>query len=175
MAWLFEDPKLIVMAGVLVELLLGVALFQTRRGLLALVMIGVLLLVAGLLLVERLVVTDREQVADSLWHAVDAVKAGDLDAVRSAIAPDAAPKLWSDVRRTLERFEVIQLKLSGLEITVDRRASPPVARATFRAIASARDRLGQSPYDHFMRRFTVDLRQQGGRWVIVDYEMLDGP
>ena len=175
MAWLFEDPKLVLTAGVLVELLLGVALFQTGRGVLGLVMLGVAVLVASLLLVERVVVTDREQVGDSLHRAAAAVEAGDIAAALCLVAPDAPLAVKTEVRRLTERFDVTKVKLNGLRIVVDKRANPPVARATLRVIVSARDRRGHSPYNNFIGTFAVDLRRDNDRWVVFDYERLDQP
>ena len=61
MSWLFEDPTLVLAAGVMIEALLAVALVRTGRVAVAGIMAGVLVLVLLLVLVEWLVVTDVEQ------------------------------------------------------------------------------------------------------------------
>ena len=174
MTWLVEDPTLILTAGLLIELLLGVALFQTGRGAILAAMVGVLLGVAGLLIVERVVVTDRERVAQVLDEAVEAAIAGDVQRVLDTLSPNAT-EARNRLERVLQRYEVRDVKLRQMRIVVERRVDPPLAEATFRAVVSGRDRAGRLPRETMVGRVTVELRLEDGQWCVVDFETAEGP
>lgn len=171
MSWLFEDPTTLIVAGLLIEVLLGVALVKSGRGALALVMLGVLVLVGSGVLIERFVVTDREEVEDTFDGICRALMANDVQGVLSYIDPMAAD-VRSHVQSVLPQAHVTDARVYDLMIDVDRHVNPPTARAQFVGRVKGRFR-GDGPGGAeglVLRRFTVDLHKQGERWLVVAYE-----
>lgn len=166
MSWLFEDPTTLIVAGLLIEVLLGIGLFKSGRGALVLPMIGLLVLVGLGVLVERLVVTDREQVEDSLDGICRALMANDVPGVLSYIDPEAGG-IRSHVQSMLPRAHITDARLYDLVINVNRHTTPPSAEANFTGRVKG---SFQGSDGLVLRRFTVDLRQEGERWLIVDYQ-----
>ncbi|HWB10576.1 MAG TPA: hypothetical protein VG826_15205 [Pirellulales bacterium] len=170
MSWLFEDPTTLIAAGLLIEVLLGVGLVKSGRGVLVLPMIGVLALVGLGVLVERLVVTDREQVETALDGVCRALMANDVEGVVSYIDPEAAV-IRSHVRSLLPRAHVTDARLYDLDIRVNPRTSPPSAQANFTGRVKGNFQgEGGGSEGLVLRKFTVDLRQEGEKWLITGYE-----
>ena len=174
MGWLFEDPITVIVAVALIEVLLGVALFNSGQGKLLWAMGGVLLLGFLLVVVEMLVVTDREQISDTLSRAAAALETNDAAAVMAFIAPEAGD-MRVRAEAALWTFEVQSASFSGLDVTVNSHVTPITAQARFLGKFHGHDRLGRIPYDDAFRRFEVDLRRDGDRWVMTDYRMRGGP
>ena len=87
MSWLVEDPTPTLVALVLCEAILVLALVKTGRGALLGVIAGVALLGVGLLALEWFVVTEKETVEDTLSGAARALESNDPQAVISFIDP----------------------------------------------------------------------------------------
>lgn len=164
-----ESPWPILLIGVIVEAVLGLMLLKTQQGRLLLAMIAVAGIVAGGLVVERLVVTEREEVEQTLYDAVAAVKRGNVDGLLGCISPSAT-MARGQARFVMQRYEVEDAWIRELEITVNRLTSPPSAKAKFMAIGKGRDRQNAFPYKAFGDRVTVDLRREGDRWLVVGYD-----
>ncbi|HEV7221105.1 MAG TPA: hypothetical protein VGN42_00290, partial [Pirellulales bacterium] len=90
MSWLFEDPTTLLVAGVLIEALLAVALINSRQTKLAWAMLGVMALMILGLSIERLVVTDYEQIETVLDATAASLAANDVEGVLAKIDPQAA-------------------------------------------------------------------------------------
>jgi hypothetical protein len=169
-SWLFEDPTTLIIAGLLIEVLLGIGLFKSGRGVLALPMIGVLVLVGLGVLVERLVVTDREQIETTFDGLCRALMANDVEGVLSYIDPEAGG-IRSHVRSILPRAHITDARLYDLVIHVNHHTSPPSAQADFTGRVRGRFQgEGGGGEGLVLRRFTVNLQQQGENWLITDYE-----
>jgi hypothetical protein len=169
-SWLFEDPTMLIAAGVLIEALLAVALVKSGRASLVGAMAGVLLLVALGIVVEQMVVTEREQIEVVLDDAAAALVAGDVARVLRSIDP-AAAELRSYVQSVMSHARITEAKLNDLRITINRHTAPPTARADFmgrvkgtfgRGAASGGEGLA-------LRRLTVDLRRDPTGWLITEY------
>lgn len=171
MSWLFEDPTTLIVAGLLIEVLLGVALFKSGRAALVLVMLGVLVLVGSGVVIERLVVTDREEVEETFDGICRALMANDAKAVLSYIDPMAAD-IRSHIQSVLPQAQVTDARVYDLIVDVQRHVAPPRAQAHFVGRVKGRFRgAGQGGSEGLvLRRFTVDLRKQGDRWLVVTYE-----
>lgn len=168
---LFEDPTLLLVGGAILELLLLVSLLQTGRGVLLAAMVVVAAVVAGGWAMEWFVITDREAVQSTLEATADALEQNDVAAVLSLVADDAV-EVRQRLGALLPAITIEQAKIRDLDIQVQARTNPKTARVTLRGIIHGRDKSGQMPYDTFMRRFAVRLRQVDNRWVITDYEEL---
>jgi hypothetical protein len=174
MTWLFEDPWMIVLGGLVAEIILGVLLLKTGRGAVLGGMIGVLVLTGVLLVVERLVVTEGEQVQATLEDAAAAVVKNDPAAVQKFIAPaDAAPSaagLRIYAAMILGRYTIEEAHIGGdLDIQLDTAAKPPTATARFTAQVRFKDHKGMTPYDHYVGKVRVDLRKAGDHWEVLDF------
>jgi hypothetical protein len=169
-SWLFEDPTTLIVAGLLIEGLLAVALVKSGRGALVLVMLGVLTLVGLGVLVERLVVTEREQIEATLEGVCQSLMANDVNGVVSYIDPIAAD-IRSHVQSILPQVHVTDARVYDLMIDVARETNPPSAQAHFVGRVKGRFRGdasgGEGPVLH---RFTVDFRKPGDRWLITAYQ-----
>lgn len=170
MSWLFEDPTMLIAAGVLIEALLAVALVKSGRGALVGAMVGVLLFVVLGIVIEQAVVTEREQVEGVLDAASAALIAGDVEAVLRTIDP-AAAELRSYVRSVMSQARITDVKLFDLAITVNDRTAPPTARADFMGRVKGTFR-GEAPAGGegmALRRLRVELRRDPDGWFITEY------
>ena len=165
-----ESPWPILFIGISVEAVLALLLLQTGRGKLLTAMIAVAIFTAAGLIVEHLVITDRKAVVNTLYDAVTAVKANDRNRMLDCISPSVK---WP--RNTacwlLDRVEVEEAYLSGLEVTINRLTNPPTAEARFLAIGRAKDKSGQVPYQGYSQHVVVRLRLEGNRWLVADYDI----
>lgn len=170
MSWLFEDPTTVIVAGLLIEVLLGIALFKSGRGVLVLPMIGLLVLVGLCVLLERWYVTDREQVETALDGVCRALMANDVEGVLNYIDPEAGG-IRSHVRSILPQAHITDARLYDLVIHVNGRTSPRTAQADFTGRVKGRFRgEGGGGEGLVLRKFTVNFRQEGEKWLITDYQ-----
>ena len=170
MAWLFETPWPGFFVCLVAALALGVMLLRTGRGQLLWAMAAVAILAIVLVTVERLVVTDREQVEDTLDRLAAALKKNDAPQVISFISP-SNQGLRSYAAQQLKRARIRDAKITGdLSVQIKGRQNPPTATANFIGRIEAVDLRGRAPYGTFISRFEVQLRNEGGRWLITGYE-----
>jgi hypothetical protein len=172
MHYLVEDPTLVIVSVLLIELFLGVALYHTGQGKVLLAIVLVAVLGIGLVLVEWLVWTDREQVTDVLYDAADAAVENDVERLFRHTVPENAAQgsqLRSAAERVLESYEFDARGIGNdLEITVNDRSNPPAARARFTCRVKgsvARDKF----QFNFHLKLTVLLRKYEGRWLMYEY------
>lgn len=170
MSWLFEDPTTLIVAGLLIEGLLVVVLFNTGRGTIVWAMAGVLVLMGLGVLIEQIVVTDREQIADTLSGVTAALEANDVEGVLSYIDPQATG-MRASVRMALSSARISDARVYDLVVEVNHNAHPPVAEAEFtgRVKGHYRGETGGGE-GMLLRKFTVDFRREGNRWLMTSYE-----
>jgi len=168
MNWLFEDPLTVIVAGVLIEILLGVALSHTGEVRVLWAMGGVLGLTLVLLVVEQVVVTDREQIADTLTAAAAALETNNAAAISPFIAPEAAD-MRARAEQVLSMVKIEDASFSGLEVILNSHMKPPTAQANF--IGKFSGQAANMPYKNAWRRLEVDMRREGDRWVMTDYKL----
>jgi hypothetical protein len=170
--WLVESPWPVLMLGVCIEIVLAIVLVRTGRTVVLAAMVGVLVLTAGMLLVERVVVTRTEEVEDTLAAIGTALEANDLPAVMASIATDCPRR--GEIQATLPRFVIREARVGGdLEVRFNPLLSPPTAVTYFTGRIAARDKRGEVPYEHMIRKFKVTLRKEGDRWLVADYADTD--
>jgi hypothetical protein len=169
MTWLVEDPTPTLVAVVLIEAILTIALVKTGRGALLWAIAGVALLGACLLALEWLVVTDRETIEDTLTGAAHALEANDPQAVVAYIDPTSPMR--REVTQELSRVTISKVSWNRLDVKFNRYTSPPTAVADFMGYINGKDRRGEVPYENFSGRITVQLRREGDRWLMTSYEM----
>lgn len=168
MSWLFEDPTTLIVAGVLIEALLAVALVKSGRGALIPAMVGVLAVVGLGVLVERLVVTEREQVEATLDGVAAALEHNDVEGVLRFIDA-AAGDIRSYVKSILPQLRITDARIYDLIININHYSSPPSAQAEFTGRVKGNYRHEGPAEGLYLRQFTVDFRQEGDRWLITAY------
>lgn len=170
MSWLFEDPTTLIVAGLLVEALLVVALMNSGQRAIAWAMAGVLVLMGLGVLIEHMVVTDREQIADTLAGVTTALEANDVEGVLRYIDPQAAA-MRTSVRTALSNVRITDARVYDLEVEVNHKAQPPVAQAEFTGRVRGRYRgEAASGEGMLLRKFTVDFRRGGEGWLMTAYQ-----
>lgn len=177
MNWLFEDPWPVIWIAGAILALLSVGYHHSRnRGVLAAIF-GVLVLAGTCFLIEQIVVTEREAVEQTLRDGATAVKRNDLEAVLAMIAPESTA-MQQSVRTVLPQFEVTDAGIGGdLKVDIHRTGAEATATADFTGRISINSRASgeQLPHETYFRHFTVELRQEGGRWLMTDYKASDPP
>ena len=175
MSWLFEDPTTLIVAGVLIEALLAVALVNSRQTKLAWAMLGVMALMMLGLSIERLVITDYEQVETILDATAASLAANDVEGVLAKIDPEAAG-MRQQVQATLSHAHVSAAHIRDLSVRFHRQTSPPTARAEFIGNVKGSFRAGVDAGEGtVIRRITVDFVRRGDRWLMTGYEDLGPP
>ena len=170
---LFEQPLIILFAGVFVGAVLGGAFVATNhRGFLAGLLLSAVATV-GMLLVERLVVTEREQVKAALLTMSRDLESNNVGAVTRHIA-SSATDLKSEAESRLHQIQVDQARIKrNLKISVNDRIARPTARATFNAVLKLQTKSGQLAERPIPRFFELDLRKEGADWKVESYQMHD--
>ena len=175
MNWLFEDPTLLIVSGVLIEALLAVVFVNTRQIKVAASMAGVLALVLAGLAVERIVVTDYEKIEAALDGAARSMRANNVAGVLDQIDPKAAG-MRRTVEATLGRARVTDAKVKDLKVEFHRLTSPPTAEAEFIGNVKGSFHAGVDVGEGMViRRIRVDFIRRGERWLMTGYEDLGPP
>ncbi len=168
MTLFLENPAPIIFAGIVLEAMLATAFVSTRRGSVLLAMLGVLVLVLGGVALERLVVTDAERVEATLDGAAAALEANSLQQLEPYLARNAA-ETRGRAAYALGAVEITGVRISHLEIDINRLTSPPTAEARFHGVVNYQDRTGMIPYRTYAAQFVVGLELEDDRWVITDH------
>ena len=172
---LLENPLPAILAGIVVEAILGVILVRTGRGMVLGIMGGVLLLVLALVGIEALVVTEPERVEQALEAGRAALEANDTDAVIACLAPqaEATQRL---VRWAMRRVELTRVKITQLDVgPINALTSPPSVKVRMAALIEFRDRQGEFPYNHRPIEFDLTLRRYDDRWLVTEHEWVEDP
>ena len=186
MAWAFEHPLMILLAGGVLEVLLFVGLVRTGKKNVLWVMAGVAVFFALWIVVERQVVTEREQVRAVLFEIARALERDDTEALIECVSAGAPPSnqfpsfgSWATLRdearfvMELAEAETVNIK-RDLEITVHDDKEPKLAEARFHVTVDGRDRAGQYGSHHYAGYFIVQFRKEkDGKWRVRHYQSLD--
>jgi hypothetical protein len=172
MNWLFEDPTLIIVAGILIEAMLAGILVKSGRLFMLLPMAGVLALVLLGMFVEAMVVTDSEQVDVTLGQISQALESNDVKRLLAFIDP-AAKRSRTDATQGLSLVRVEKAQVSSAKITVQSTAKPPTAQADVIGKFTIKGRREALPRENFPLRFVVQFRKTGDQWLVTDYEQKD--
>jgi len=168
--WFTEDPTPILVCGGLVLLVLGGFFLKSGRAGVLIAAALVVMVMGAAVLIDRFVVTDREQVANTIYDAAAAAERNDLNAVTDFISP-TAPEVKEEARRWIGQAKIESVNISAMEVTLDRAAKPMTATAEFRVFATGQltDRSMLYPFK-YLSRLDVKLMQSGKRWLVTGYE-----
>jgi hypothetical protein len=170
-----ESPWPILLLGIAAEAILAIALVRTGRGVLLWAMIGVGLVVVAGVVVERLVVTERERVAETINGAARAVEKGDLNGILSYVSPSAAATRAA-AQQWHGSYEISEIKVRNLDVKINKLTSPPTALAEFNVLVTGRVKGGMMEYAGTQPgKVTLQLRLEGGRWLIADHKFSQDP
>ena len=178
MTSLFENPVPIILFGIVAEAVLGIILLTSRRGALLWAMGGVLVLMLAGVGLERLVVTEWEQVEATLEGAAAALQANDQTRLLGSeeFLAESAVETRGRVRYALNRIEFTKVKITDLEIKINRLTSPPTATARVAAYVRFEDPTGQIIHEKYLiKDLNLRLRQTPQGWRIVGHQWKNDP
>lgn len=174
MSWLTDNPVPLFALGLLVQLLLGMTLWQTRQAWVVLLMIALALASAAAVAFEILYVSPTEEVSARLDEIARLVETNDHDRVLDCFAPEALPSR-AEALAELKQVRVEEAAITGdLRIAFEPPADPaqPEAVATFIARAKLQVLRNPQPHDQIIQRLRVWLRKQNGRWLVTNFERM---
>ncbi len=171
---LIESPWPAILFGIIGEAILAVILLRTGRGVLLWAMAGVLGLSLIGVAVERFVVTDTKLVKAVIYDTRTALEANDLGRVLAHVAPEDA-NTRQRAAQVLDMAEIKELKISYLEVTINRLTSPPTATAKFNVLVTGRDRHGEFGTVTRPGKLIVKLRCDAAGWIITGHEFSEDP
>jgi hypothetical protein len=169
MYYLIEDPTMFIFLGILAEAVLAIMLYQTGRGFLLWIMLGVLFVCLTGIIGQRFIITGRKLVVRTLDGIVTALEANDVEKVLSYLEPEAEHSRQR-ARWALGRVEVQGASYRKLDVKINKLTSPPTAEVKFFGLINYRDRKGEIPYNNYASNFTLQLRKHGDRWLVQEHQ-----
>jgi hypothetical protein len=173
MNWLFEQPLVIAIAGIVVGIAIGVAWSSTGRKELLFALGAVVVFTIAGLIVERMVVTDREAIEQTLVEIARDVQSNDVRAVVRHIHP-GAPEIVRQAEAEMPNYEFTECRITKVHtIDIDASAEPRSAIVEFNVIASGSFSQGDiSVADTKIPRWVQlhMVREKDGRWTVQDYK-----
>jgi hypothetical protein len=169
MSWFTDNPMpVFVICGITLLVLLGL-LLKTGRGVILLAMAGVMLCIVTAIVIDSLVVTDRELVEQTLYDAATAAETNNLDLMAKFISP-SVPHLNGQIRSWISQAVLESVNLNSIDIEVNESKKPPTAVANFWFVARGHLKRGDTVYNNFPGRLTVNFQKEGTRWLVTDYQ-----
>jgi hypothetical protein len=178
MTTLVEDPMPLIFLGIVGEAVLGIILLKTGRGALLWAMAALLGIVLAGIALEGFVVTEREEVEATLEGVAAALQANNRTRLLNTqqYLTNSAGDSREQIRWALDRVTFSRVRITDLEITINRLTNPPTARARVEGIARFKDRRGEFPYESYpINDLIVNLRLESGRWLITGHEWAGDP
>lgn len=173
MNWIYEQPLVIVVAGVLVLTALGIAWSSTGRKELAIAAGLVLLLVIAGLIVERIVVTDNESLRQTLTEIAHDVAANNRRALYQHIA-DTASALKRRAQNEVPNYQFQTCRVTKIhKVIVDSKSVPKSADVEFNVVFSGNFRQGGTEVNvsHGARWIKLHfIQDKAGQWKVEDYD-----
>ena len=178
MSFLFEHVWIWVVLAAVV-FFIGYSIFindKKNRTLLTTVIATAVVLIGGIAL-ERSIETDREAIRRTLNEIAAAIKADDIETVKTHIAPDAS-HLRGLATYGMAEANLSAVWFSNVEIKVNDLTVPTTAELRFVVAFRGRGK-GNSPFvssdfEFFDRyRFTVLFEKHGDRWLATDDILFD--
>jgi hypothetical protein len=162
-----DSPWPYIVVGIIIEGALALALFVTRRGVLLYAMLAVLLAVVAGVLFERLVITERKRVMMTIDEGIEGLKSNS-DARMDALVSPTAEQTRRQIQKGLELVRVTDVSLHNVEIEIDDRSSPPIAKVQFDAVIYFEGRTSTLGHDRWAGHILLHLQRSPDRWLILD-------
>ena len=168
--YLLEDSSAVIILAILSQAILGICLAQTRRGIFALAMGGVLVILMGLIVLEIYVSTDREQVENTVWQLAADLQSNDAAAVVAHIEPTSY-SLIGQAKGAFHLYQIDKAKVRDLEV---RLISPQAAEAEFIGVlhGKAKSGLVRDAPGVFRQRLVLHFRRDAreSAWLLHKYD-----
>jgi hypothetical protein len=168
-----DNPIPLFVLGLLVQLVLGILLWQTGRGWIVLLMAACGLASIAALAYEIVHVSPAEQIAARLDEIAELLETNEANRVVECIIPEAT-RVRAEALAQLRQIRVEEASMAGdLRIAFEPAADPekPEAIATFNGRIKAQLVRDPTPYNQFVQRFRVWFRKQNGKWMVTNYEL----
>ena len=170
-----KAPGRAILFGLVGEAVLAVALVRTGRGVLLWAMAGVLAVSLGGVAVARFVVTEKKLAAAVIYDCAAAAQKNDLEGVLRHISPEDE-SLRTQISGIMNLFEISEVKIRALEITVNRLTTPRTATATFNYIGTGKDRRGEyGGQMTYPGKASVRMRREPNGWIIYEHTLFSDP
>lgn len=171
MIWLTENPFPILLIGALTTAILASGWLRTGSKWLLAGVLAALAVTVGLVLAERWIVTDREQVAQTLYEIAAAVERNDVEgALQYAYSGTPEVRDHANTELRLYQFSEVNIK-RNLEIEVFPNSDPPLATAEFNVVVVLGTRNGLLADRRIPRYVEVTFyREADGRWAVGGYD-----
>ena len=173
MTWITENPIPLFILGLIAQIVLGIALWQTGRGWILWVMIALAIVSVGLIVAEIVLISPSEEVTDTLDQIASALETNEPDKVLAFIAPETAA-LRADATNRLKQVKISEATVTGnLQIKFDPPPQPdkPIATASFIGRFKAKLLKEATPYDNAILRFKVHFCKENGKWLVTGYDL----
>ena len=170
MNWLLQNPLIIVVTGLIIEVLLFLALQQSGKKSVAWLMAGVAVLTAGLISLERWVVTPEEAIRAKLYEIAADLQNNDVEAVIAHISRRATEQ-QEEARK---RIKNVTFKEVSVKEIADVEIADPPERGSVRVRVKAAGNVG--PFQGTdIREFKVYFALEDGVWKIRGWDELGNP
>ncbi len=173
MTWLYEQPLVIVVIGILLLLGLGIAWSSTGRKELLYAAAAALALVILGLVIERLVTTDAESIRQTLQEIASDVEHNDHRALVRHIA-ESAPQIRERAEAEMPNYDFSECRVTRVhKIEVDHATAPKTAIVELNVVFSGDFRHEGLEVSDYTGARWVKLHlaeDKDGRWRIEDYE-----
>lgn len=173
MTWLYEEPLVVVVVGILLLVGLGIAWSSTGRKELAFAAGMVLLLMIVGVVIERLVVTDGESIRQTLQEVAQEVAANDHRALLKHIADDA-PQIKQRAEKEMPNYDFQNCRVTKIhQLIVDTTGQPKTAIVELNVVFTGNFQVGGMPFNNYTgaRWIRLELVQdKDGQWKVENYE-----
>ena len=172
MNWITDNPIPLFVLGLLVQVFLGVALWQSGRRWILWLMALCACVSSGLLIAESMITSPTEEITDTLDQLAAAIQTNDPAKVITFVAPEAAT-IRSNAEREMKRVVISEAFVAGTPKIEFSAASEvkPTATASFLGRFKAKFVRETTPYEQAVLRFKLYFRREGDRWLVTNYEM----
>lgn len=172
MTWITDNPIPLFVLGLLIQVFLGVALWQTGQRWILWLMLLCGCGSIGLLVAESLLTSPTEEVTETLDEIAAAIQTNDPAKVMAFVAPEAT-QIRSSAEREMKRVVISEAFVAGtpqIQFTTSTEGKP-TATASFLGRFKGKFARETTPYEQAAVRFKLYFRQEGGRWLVTNYEM----
>jgi len=112
------------------------------------------------------VVTERELIYELLDQSAAAVVAHDMPRVLGMIVPENVP-LRQAVEREMGRVQIVEVRITERDITVNQQVNPPTATGMIEIVAIFDDtRQAGATFDRVLVKFNVAFVKPKDRWLV---------
>ncbi len=155
------------LCGLLVALACGFWWTQSGARVAALCTLAMLVLTTILVVISLRVETDRERIRKTIDEVAEAIEQNDLPRVLGYIYSGATEGV-TRAKQELPSYKFTEARLTRLKsIEVNRRTKPATAIAEFNVAVEIEAQGQRVPVRRFVK---VYFSEQGGRWLVRDYE-----